>query len=60
MSQKYFNQILQRVYKKSPLQKKKLENYLASCDESFFGAAEKFSKVMVLLIIGSKCDYGIN
>ena len=43
MSQKYFNQILQLVYKKSPLQKKKLENYLASCDESFFSAAEKFS-----------------
>ena len=43
MSQKYFNQILELVYKKSPLQKKKLENYLASCDESFFSAAEKFS-----------------
>ena len=43
MSQEYFNQILDLVYKKSPLQKKKLENYLASCDESFFNAAEKFS-----------------
>ncbi len=43
MSQKHFNQILQLVYKKSPLQKKKLENYLASCDESFFNAAEKFA-----------------
>ena len=43
MSQKYFNQILELVYKKSPLQKKKLENYLASCDESFFNVAERFS-----------------
>ena len=42
-SQKYFKQILQLVYKKSLLQKKKLENYLASRDESFFNAAEKFS-----------------
>ena len=43
MSQKYFNEILALIYKKSPLQKKKLENYLSRCDESFFKAAEKFS-----------------
>ena len=43
MSQTYFNQILEIVYKKSPLQKKKLENYLASCDESFFKTVERFS-----------------
>jgi len=43
MSQRYFNQILELVYKKSPLQKKKLEKYLEGCDESFFNAAENFS-----------------
>lgn len=40
----YFNKILQLVYKKSPLQKKKIKKYLEIQDEHFFYLAEKFSQ----------------
>ncbi len=38
-----FNKILQIIYKKSPLQKKKIEKYLFKQDKTFFKSAEKFS-----------------
>ena len=37
-----FNQVLEQIYTKSPLQKKKLEKYLASQSTSFFQEANKF------------------
>ena len=40
----YYNKILQLVYKKSPLQKKKIGKYLSKQDDSFFVYAEKFAK----------------
>lgn len=40
----HFNQILQLIYKKSPLQKKKIEKYISTRNSSFFQEAEEFSK----------------
>ncbi len=40
---KKFDNITQLVYRKSPLQKKKIEKYLAKQDKSFFESAEKFA-----------------
>lgn len=37
-----FEKIINSIYKKSPLQKKKLESYLSSQPESFFEEADKF------------------
>ena len=39
----YFNRILKLIYKKSPLQKKRLEKYLTGRDSLFFQKAEDFS-----------------
>jgi len=38
-----FNKILDLIYEKSPLQKKKLTKYLSTKDEKFFGDAEEFA-----------------
>jgi 2-polyprenyl-3-methyl-5-hydroxy-6-metoxy-1,4-benzoquinol methylase len=39
-----FNKILELVYSKSPLQKKKLEKYLSKKDKLFFESAENFAQ----------------
>ena len=44
MNCKHFNKILGLVYQKSPLQKKKIEKYLAGQNETFFYSAELFAK----------------
>lgn len=44
MEQKYFKQIVEIIYQKSPLQKKKLEKYLSTQDELFFESAEIFAQ----------------
>ena len=36
------NQVLSMIYKKSPLQKKKLESYISTRPETFFEEADKF------------------
>ncbi|MCB1194646.1 class I SAM-dependent methyltransferase [bacterium] len=40
----YFNRILNEIYEKSPLQKKRIQTYLASRTEKYFTAAEQFSR----------------
>ena len=36
------NQVLSMIYRKSPLQKKKLESYISTRPETFFEEADKF------------------
>lgn len=43
MNYKYFNNILQLVYKKSALQKKKIKKFLEIQDKHFFYLAERFA-----------------
>ena len=38
-----FHKIVEKVYTKSPLQKKKLQQYLDSMDDNFFNEAEEFA-----------------
>lgn len=44
MSSSHFQTFLELIYKKSPLQKKKLEKYLASQPSSFFEEANRFAE----------------
>ena len=37
-----FDQVVKQIYQKSPLQKKKIEEYLSRQPESFFEEANKF------------------
>lgn len=43
MKKTKFNELIELVYRKSPLQKKKLEKYLSEQDEQFFESAEIFT-----------------
>ena len=57
-----FDQVIKQIYTKSPLQKKKLESYLATQPRSFFKEANKFISDYsgYLEAQGVSFDYAIN
>ena len=54
----YFTDLLEQIYEKSPLQRKKIQNYLATRDEPYFKAAEEFAKEYIAYL--NRHDIPIN